>query len=267
MSRQLFGRTVIYTDEEKITSDNLISVLTKAISVHESNSNDIQYLYDYYKGKTPILEKTKEVRESINHKVNENRAYEIVSFHKGYTFGEAIQYVRRENSANNTDDDAIATDINALNGYMSDADKVRKVTEFVSNLHPYDKDTEKAACDNDIAEWIYVGGAGYRLTLPNAAWQPDADEPPFKVYSLDARQTFIVRNNGVDRRPLMAVYCVERENHERVYSGYTDKFYFEISEFNGLTAWKPHTLGMIPIVEYPADIVCILLLSIIFKTI
>ena len=66
-----------------------------------------------------------------------------------------------------------------MNGYMSDADK--------------------AACDNDIAEWIYVGGAGYRLGLPNAAWQPDEDEPPFKVYSLDPRQTFIVHSNGVDR--------------------------------------------------------------------
>lgn len=228
-----YGRRVIFTDATEITAENVVDEVRKAVTVHEANRTEITKLFDEYCGKTAILNKKKEVRESINHKVNENRAYEIVSFHKGYTFGEAIQYVRRENSANNTDDDAIATDINALNGYMSDADK--------------------AACDNDIAEWIYVGGAGYRLTLPNAAWQPDADEPPFKVYSLDPRQTFIVRNNGVDKRPLMAVYCVERENRERVYSGYTDKFYFEISEFSGLTDWKPHTLGTIPIDEYPAD--------------
>ena len=55
MSRQLFGRTVIYTDEKEITKDNLISVLTKAITVHEKNSSEIQYLYDYYKGKTPVM--------------------------------------------------------------------------------------------------------------------------------------------------------------------------------------------------------------------
>ena len=53
--RQLFGRTVIYTDEKEITKDNLISVLTKAITVHDCNSKDIDYLYNYYKGKTPIF--------------------------------------------------------------------------------------------------------------------------------------------------------------------------------------------------------------------
>ena len=84
------------------------------------------------------------------------RAYEIVSFHKGYTFGEAIQYVRRENVADGNADDVIAADINALNGYMADADK--------------------AACDNEIAEWLYVAGTGYRLTMQNNAWQKDGRE-------------------------------------------------------------------------------------------
>lgn len=228
-----YGRRVIYTDATEITKDNVVEEVRRASLVHETNRAEIDKLYRYYRGKTEILNKTKEVRETINHKVNENRAYEIVSFHKGYTFGEAIQYVRRENNANKNSDDLIASDINALNGYMSDADK--------------------AACDNEIAEWIYVGGAGYRLTLPNKEWAADGDEPPFKLYALDSRQTFLVHSNGVDKRPLMAVYCVERESHEKVYSGYTDKFYFEISSFNGLTAWEPHTLGMIPIIEYPAD--------------
>ncbi len=228
-----YGRRIIYTDATEITAENVVDEVRKAVTVHVQNRAEIAKLYQYYRGKTAILNKTKEVRESINHKVNENRAYEIVSFHKGYTFGEAIQYVRRENSANNTDDDAIATDINALNGYMSDA--------------------SKAACDNDIAEWIYVGGAGYRLALPNPEWQPDGDEPPFAVYSLDARQTFVVRNNGVDKRPIMAVYSVKKNNLDMIYSGYTDKYYFEISEYGGLTKWTAHTLGMIPIIEYPAD--------------
>ena len=228
-----YGRRIIFTDATEITAENVVDEVRKAVNVHEANRAEIEKLYGYYRGKTAILNKTKEVRETINHKVNENRAYEIVSFHKGYTFGEAIQYVRRENSAKDANDDAIAQDINALNGYMSDADK--------------------AACDNEIAEWIYVGGAGHRLTLPNKAWAADADEPPFKVYALDSRQTFVVYNNGVDKRPMMGVYCVERDNRERVYSGYTDKFYFEVSEFHGLTVWRPHTLGMIPIIEYPAD--------------
>lgn len=228
-----YGRRIIYTDATEITAANVADEVRKAISVHESNRAEIEKLYAYYRGKTAILNKEKEVRESINHKVNENRAYEIVSFHKGYTFGEAIQYVRRENSASDTGDDAIAADINALNGYMSDADK--------------------AACDNELAEWLYVGGTSYRLTLPNKAWSKDGDEPPFKVFALDPRQTFVVYGNGVDRRPLMAVYYVEKqESHEKVYSVYTENSYFEVEEFGGVTE-KPHVLGMIPIIEYPAD--------------
>lgn len=37
---------------------------------------------------------------------------------------------------------------------MSDADKVRKVTEFVSNLHPYDKDTELPPEGADFVPWF-----------------------------------------------------------------------------------------------------------------
>lgn len=228
-----YGRRIIYTDATEITAANVADEVRKAVMVHESNRAEIVKLYEYYRGKTAILNKTKEVRESINHKVNENRAYEIVSFHKGYTFGEAIQYVRRENSASDNEDDAIAADINALNGFMSDADK--------------------AACDNDLAEWLYVGGTSYRLTLPNTAWSKDGDEPPFLVYALDPRQTFVVYSNTVDRRPLMAVcYVLREEAHERIYSVYTENSYFEIEEFGGVTE-KPHALGMIPVIEYPAD--------------
>lgn len=226
-----YGRRIIYSDATQITIENVVEEVRKATAVHDGNCNDIQRLYDYYRGKTAILGKEKETRPEINHKINENRAYEIVSFHKGYTFGEAIQYVRRE-TANDSDDDGIAADINALNGYMSDADK--------------------AACDNELAEWLYVAGTSYRLILPNTEWGLDDDEPPFKLYALDPRQTFVVYSSGVDKRPLMAVYRVLRENNERVYSVYTDSSYFEFSEF-GTVSETPHSLGMIPIIEYPAD--------------
>lgn len=228
-----YGRRMIYTDATEITAENVADEVRKAIYVHESNRAEVEKLYNEYCGKTAILNKTKEVRESINHKVNENRAYEIVSFHKGYTFGEPIQYVRRENSTSDTEDDGIASDINALNGYMSDADK--------------------AACDNELAEWLYVAGTSYRLSLPNQAWLKDGDEPPFRIYSLDPRQTFVVYSNTVDHRPVMAVFYVRnQESNERIYSVYTEKSYFEVQEFGGVTE-EPHVLGMIPIIEYPAD--------------
>ena len=227
-----YGRRKIFTDATEITIENVVEEVRKAVLVHDSNRNEINKLYDYYRGKTPILAKQKETRPEINHKVNENRAYEIVSFHKGYTFGEAVQYVRRENVADGTADDSIAADINALNGYMADADK--------------------AACDNEIAEWLYVAGAGYRLTMPNSAWSKGGDEPPFWMCSLDPRQTFVVYSNAVSHKPMMAVNYAEREHGERVFGVYTEDAYYEFTEF-GNPVEMPNTLGMIPIVEYPAD--------------
>ncbi len=86
-TRQLFGRKQIYTDVEAITADNVVEVLRQALNDHAVNQGEIQYLWDYYRGKTPILGKKKEIRESINHKICVNRANEIVTFKRGYGFG------------------------------------------------------------------------------------------------------------------------------------------------------------------------------------
>lgn len=228
-----YGRRIIYTDAMEITAANVADEVRKAILVHESNRADADKLYGYYCGKTEILNKTKEVREEINHKINENHAHEVTRFYEGYVFGEPIQYVRRENTAGDEGDDAIAADINLLNAYNADAGK--------------------AACDAKLAKWILNAGVGYRMTLPNKAWSPDGDEPPFKKYSLDPRQTFVVRTNDVERRVLMSVYYVKQtENEERVFSVYTDNSLFIVREFGGVEEY-PHVLGMNPIVEYPLD--------------
>ncbi len=230
-----YGRRILYTDAAEITAENIVEEVRKAQLAHSRNRNEIQKLYDTYCGKTAIRNKKKEVRENINHKINLNHAYEVTTFHKGYVFGEPIQYIRRENAAKESADDEIAEDINALNGYMSDADK--------------------AACDDVLASWMYIAGAGYRLTLPNKDWTEDGFESPFNIYALDPRRTCVVYSNGVDEREMFSFYCVERENNERVYSGYTDNFYFEFSSL-GADGVKiiPHTLGMNPITEYPAEL-------------
>ena len=228
-----YGRLKISTDTSVITAENVVDEVSKAYNTHRQNQADIQKLWDTYRGKTRILNKTKEIREEINHKINENRAYEVVSFHKGYVFGEPIQYVRRENTTAKENDDILAADINALNGYMSDANK--------------------AACDNSLAEWIYVAGHGYRMTLPTQEWTADGDEPPFEVFSLDPRRSFVVYSTDIDERPIMGVYCSEREEG-KIFSVYTPEWFFKFKEYDGpILEQRPNTLGMIPIVEYPAD--------------
>ena len=226
-----YGRQKIYSDAKIITAENVVDEVSRAHATHVQNQADIRKLWEYYRGKTNILTKTKEIREEINHKINENRAYEIVKFHKGYVFGEPIQYVRRERASEDTADDEIATEINALNGYMADANK--------------------SACDNSLAEWMYVAGTGYRLTLPNKKWTKDGDEAPFKIFALDPMKTFVVYSTDIDEHVLMAIVVVEREN-EKVFSVYTEDKFYEVTDLGAVTS-KPNPLGMIPIVEYPAE--------------
>ncbi|WP_406044118.1 phage portal protein [Succinimonas sp.] len=228
-----YGRREILTDTTEITTENVIAEVRAAFAVHSANRTEVDKLYKHYKGETAILGKTRETRPEINHKINENHAYEIVSFHKGYGFGEPIQYVRRENSFSDKPDDVIAADINALNGHMANAGK--------------------KACDQKLAEWMLIAGVGNRMALPNALWTPDGDEPPFRLYCLDPRDSFVVKSSGVERTPLFAVYYVRRRDGRVVFNVYTrNMFYRFVDGVNGLFS-QPHALGMLPIVEYPAD--------------
>lgn len=219
-TRQMFGRTQIYTDVDVITAENVVEVLENALKVHNKNKSEIEYLWDYYRGKTPILNKTKEVRESINHMINVNRANEIVSFKKGYGFGEPIQYIRRGI------DDTQSDEVQKLNEYM-----------FLSGKH---------AKDSELAEWLYVCGLGMRMSLPGD------EEEPLRVYTLDPRHSFVARYNGLGEPVVMGVKTITKEDGDAVHSVYTKDYYFEV--INGkVTKSEPHALGDVPMFEYPAN--------------
>lgn len=224
----LFGRRQIYTDVAEITSENVIKVLNDVISTHNINAHEIEYLYQYYKGNTPIWSKTKEIRTEINHKICENRANEIVSFKLGYGFGEPIQYIRRG------EDQDLSDDITRLNDYMFAADKT--------------------PIDRELAEWMYICGVGYRMALPNSEGDPDM---PVNIYSLDPRTAFVVKHNSLSEPVVMGVKFITKKSGTRVYSVYTKTEYFEIEGLEVLTGritkHTSHVLGEVPIFEYPAN--------------
>ena len=219
-TRQMFGRTQIYTDVATITTENVADVLENALKVHNANKSDIEYLWDYYRGKTPILNKVKEVRESINHKINVNRANEIVTFKKGYGFGEPIQYIRRGI------DDSQSDEVQKLNEYM-----------FLSGKH---------AKDSELAEWLYVCGVGVRMVLPGD------EEEPLRVYTLDPRNSFVVRYNGLGEPVVMGVKTVVKEDGDAVHSVYTKDTYFEIVDGKIIKS-EPHALGDVPLFSYKSS--------------
>lgn len=214
----MFGRKQIFTDEPRITRANVLEVLKSSLWTHEQNKADIQKLWNIYRSKSDILNKTKEVRSNINHKIVENRAYEIVAFHRGYCFGEPIQYIRRG------EDESMTEEINDLNSYMFDADK--------------------EACDDELAEWMYVCGTAYRMVMPGK-------ENPFDVYTLDPRFAFVVYSSALGNKPMMGVKYIIKKNSEIVYSCYTEDRYYEITGNDVIE--KPHILDAVNIIEYPAN--------------
>ena len=237
-----FGRTKIKNDVEYVDESNVLTVLQSAFNDHISNYGDIDYLYNYFKGDQPILQRKKEIRPEICNKIVENIANEIVSFKTGYLLGEPIQYVSR-----------------------SDTDTSKEVGE----LNDIMELCSKACVDNDIAEWLYICGVGYRLVLPNddailgkavpalsAGEKPDlGDDTPFTVHCLDPRGAFVVHHSGIGEKPIMGVKYVKKDDLTVVYSVWTASEYFEIESdgANGtgrIVKHERNTVGYIPVVEY-----------------
>lgn len=221
----LNGRRMILTDETEVNIGNVVQILRKALPYHWKNRSEISYLWSYYKGRQPILNRVKEVRPEITNKIVENRANEIVSFKSGYLMGEPLQYVSRGNAEN------IAAAINQLN-------------EFVFA-------EEKPAKDKELADWFHICGTSFRMVLPDEMAGED-DESPFEIYTLDPRNTFVVYNNGLGNKPILGVKYVVDENGVVHYSCYSDREYFEIVE-SKVVSYDTHILGEIPIIEYPLN--------------
>ena len=223
-TRTMYGRKMITTDAIEITSANIVSELEKAISKHIFNRGEIEYLWNYYRGKQPILKRKKEVRPEICNRIVENRANEIVSFKVGYLCGEPIQYVGRSG------EDVISTGISQLNEMMFSE--------------------SKASQDKEVVEWQMICGTAYRLVLPDST--EDEDDVPFEMFTLDPRDSFVVYSNSIGNKPLMGVkYCTD-EYGISTYSIYTDKHFWKIKD-GAILQSDSHGLGMIPIFEYPAN--------------
>lgn len=230
-SINLCGRRVIYSDYESVTRENVIDILNEALPIHLANSAEINFLYRYYKGKQPIRNRKKDIRDNINNKVIVNRANEIVSFKTGYLVGNPVQYVCREGEND---------DINTLNDYM-----------FIE---------DKAAKDKELADWFYICGTAYRFIRANET--TEKEKSPFDVYTLDPRYTFVVYSNTIEHKPLMGVTYIKRKNGTFVYYVYTENTFYQIESSGVLNtsivdgkvvAIKDYIPVGVPIIEYPAN--------------
>ena len=232
-ARILFGRIQIKTNEVSITAENVARVLSSAYITHLTNRDEIEYLYKYYKGSQPVLARTKEIRPEICNQIIENRANAIINFRVGYTVGKPIQYV-----STTSDDDTSA---------------------YIAKLNDLMRVAGKASKDKQLVEWMMICGVGYRMVLPN---NEGKKKVPFKISTLDPRNTFVIKRNDIDETPLAGVYYITNENIQGetsdkitfyVYTNAGDYFVVEGWQSGKVVEKQKYSLSGIPIVEYPLN--------------
>ena len=234
LREDLYGRTVLYTDVMEVDSSNIGEVLAAAIEDHDQNSNDINYLYEYYKGDQPINQREKTYNTEINNKIVSNIAAEITDFKVGYLLSAPIQYI--DSASNDSIDEIENNDLDIM-------------TRFCMLE---DKDTS----DLEVAEWQSICGRGFRMLLPKA--EAVEGESPWAIYTLDPRDTEVVYSSKLGHRPMMAFTSITLEDDSKIYYCYTDTDFFVLDKdgndvSDDINRSGPHALGMIPIIEYPAN--------------
>lgn len=227
-SRELHGRTAIYSDAEGVDASNVLEVLEDALATHDGNASDISYLYDYYRGRQPILERTKTYNTTINNKIVENRAKEISDFKTGYFLSAPLQLI--DATTQETTETFENSEIGKLARWM--------------------RSEAKDANDLELAFWQSICGTAYRMFNPKDEVPEDDTVAPFELIVLDPRYTFVVYNSAPSHKPILGVSFVTDSDGNATYYCYTASSVFVVAD-DEITSSKPHLLGQIPIVEYP----------------
>ena len=222
--KDMFGRRMIFTSESAITSVNVAGVVEQAYTTHLLNRSEIEYLWNYYKGKQPSLYRTRELRDELTKRIVENRANEIVSFKTGFLVGKPVQYISSK------DGDNTSEDISKLNDAMRVVGKATK--------------------DKALVEWCMICGQGYRYVAQN---KDRFVRSPFNIYTLDPRNTFVIRANDYSQRVLAGVNYVEDQNGQVTFTVYTDDSVYTLIKGSNRAKKTVNAFGTIPIIEYPAN--------------
>lgn len=220
------GRKKILVNTESITSENIIKYLKEAINTHEKNQREENYLYEYYKGNQPILNREKKIRPTINNKIVVNKANEIVSFKTGYLLYSPIQYASKSNGQSD--------EISTLNSYMDIKNKV--------------------TIDKEVVDYMHICGVGVKILLQS----DNGDDIPFDMYSADPRDTFVIYSATlIGEPPIMGVrHYIDVDStgvlKTNVYECYTKDMYYKIRE-EQIVQQAGNALKQIPIIEYPLN--------------
>ena len=223
-AKLMFGRRPIFTSEQEITPENVSAVVEQAYLTHLMNRGEIEYLYNYYKGKQPGLYRVRETRPELVKRLVENRANEIVSFKVGFMVGKPIQYIASVSG------DKVSRSIAMLN------DSMRMIGKHTK--------------DKTLVEWCMICGVGYRYVVQE---KNPLKRVPFNLYTLDPRNTFVIRANDYSQRVVAAVNYVTDNDGNVTFTIYTEDSVYTLIKGTGNATREVNSFGLIPIIEYRAN--------------
>ena len=217
-----YGRTIIYTNQNRIDENNIVQELNNALVYHTQNATEIEYLDRYYRGDQPILYRRKVNRPEVNNKVLVNLAYELVERKVAGICAEPIQYVLRGT------DEKKSEEITVLNAIMDSEDK--------------------QDCDIDICRWRSICGTAYRFVGNDEGKGRLLDESDFTLSCENPQYTFVAYHTN--NKPAFSCQIREDEEGKKLYYCFTDSQYFIIR--GGVIVNKGvNGNGAIPVIEYP----------------
>lgn len=230
------GRTMLMTDEREITKKNIIQVVSKAFAEHQENVTDEIFLFEYEKGKQPILNREKKIRPELNATVVENKASEIVDVHVGYCFSNPITFVQRAKiEEGKSEDDGKKEDLR------------------VAMLNKMMQEQSKGTKDIELARNLFICGVGYQIILPN---RKKKRYSPFEIMVPNPMTTFVVYSNDAYREPKLGCTYSIHEDGTISLTAYSEKWCFQIErklEPDGFKVSEeivPNVLGVIPVIEF-----------------
>lgn len=233
----LHGRLPIYTSIsafDPARPEEIIAEVNEALSIHVRNLIDMEYLYWYRRGITPIYAKEKDIRPEINNKVSVNLAGSIVDFKNGYFLTQPATYIPRK-------------------GKEETADKVSLLNEYLYRSGKHD-------VDNELVDWFHTVGKADLFVR-----SVDDPEMPFETSAIDPRSAFVAYSTAPGNRPVYAAYSVVRGNQLVVDVWDRNNVYRMNGTVTGvlttpdpnyvctvteITEVQENPLGEIPIIEY-----------------
>ena len=221
LNKVMAGRRRIYTNQEAITRENVLTVLQESLKTHEENVREIQYLEDFYLGKQEISRTIgNDVGEADNRLVL-NFAQTIVRDIVGYTFGKDIEYIANKET------------------YVKDV-------ETICNSLRYEN---ASLIDVKTANYLSICGVGYQIVLQGKDFADPSPEIGISIDNLKPQNTFAVHSYAMGNPIIMTCNYAKIDNASTIYYVYTDDTEFVITA-NGdeyEIKEKKHLLGGNPI--------------------